>query len=174
MRRLRGLYVQSNFFISLLLLFLVSCAPTFNLLDPQFNSSGEGDKTIVGLIEEGNNHLFIASSMTRVDERTVLVDGSEGRTTWKVGHGIRVRRAGEDALVHNADSGWTLPPGAPAGASVSHDSRVKKEGEASVRCSFTGTRPDTDGDGTPGPLDLCETDLGETTSFPSDELRFWS
>jgi len=166
------MYIQI-FFISLLLLFLVSCAPTFNLLDPRFNASGEGDKTIVGSIEERNNHLFIASPMTRVDERTVLVDGPEGRTTWKVGHGIRVRLAGEDALVHNADSGWTLPPGALAGASVSHDRMDKMEGEASVRCTFTGMPPDIDGDGAPDPVGLCEVDLGGPIDLGFDELGFW-
>lgn len=127
------------------------------LNEPRFKASGQGDVTTTGAIAEGATTLSIADA-----------------ATWRVGHGIRVRRAGDDALVHTADAGWTLPPGAPVGAAVMHDAADKKEGAASVQCSFTGTPPDTDGDGTPGPVDLCEVDLGgPPTSLAFDELRFW-
>lgn len=133
--------------------------PTFNLWD--FNASGAGDQTMHGSIEKGSSALVIDPT------------ASDARDTWQEGHGIRIQRAGEDAFVHDADTGWVLPPSAPSGAQVSHNEMDKREGEASVHCTFTGTPPDADGDGTPNPVDLCEVDLGGPTDTQYDELRFW-
>ena len=73
---------------------------------------------------------------------------------------------GSNAPVRTCLCTTRTPPGAPSGAGVSHDPMDKKEGAASVRCSFTGTPPD-------GPVDICEVDLGGPISLRFDELRFW-
>jgi hypothetical protein len=122
----------------------------------RFNPRGRGDDPTTGSIADGAAALSIANA-----------------TTWQVGHGIRVRRAGDDLRMHSADAGWTIPPGAPDGAEVVHDVVDKIEGAASVRCHFTGMPPDSDGDGTPGPVDVCEVDLGGPIALGFDELRFW-
>lgn len=130
-----------------------------NLRD--FNASGAGDQTMLGSVEEGSTELVLAPT------------ASDARDTWQEGHGIRIQRAGPYTHVHSADIDWTLPPHAPSGAAASHDETDKMEGEASVRCTFTGTPPDADGDGTPDPVDLCEVDLGGPIDTQYDELRFW-
>lgn len=133
--------------------------PTFNLRD--FNASGASEQTMQGSIEKGSTELLVDPT------------ASDARGTWQAGHGIRIQRAGADAHVHDADAGWAVPPHAPDGAAVSHNETNKREGDASVHCTFTGTPPDVDGDGTPDAVDLCEIDLGGPTDTQYDELRFW-
>ncbi len=143
-------------YLPLVLLGFVDTAEAINLGDPKFNASGRGDVTTTGSITGGEPLLSVANV-----------------ATWQTGHGIRVRRAGEDLLVHHADSDWVLPPDAPGGAGVVHDMADKIEGEASVRCSYTGAPPDADGDGVPDPVNLCEVDLGGPIAMGFDELHFW-
>lgn len=129
----------------------------FTVLDyAHFQASGQGDVTTPGSLADGSDLLTVANA-----------------ATWKVGHGVRVQRAGADHLVHSADSGWTLAPNAPAGASVSHDTLDRKEGSASVHGSFTGTRADADNDGQADPVDLFEVDLGSPADLAADELHLW-
>ena len=123
-------------------------AATVSLGHPRYHASGRGDITTTGDIVEGQRLLTVANG-----------------ASWSAGHGIRVRRAGEDVPVHNADSGWQLPPGAPAGSAVTHDPIDKVEGTASVHCQYSGMSP--------GPVDICEIDLGAATNFAFDELRLW-
>jgi hypothetical protein len=123
-------------------------APSVSLGHARYHASGRGDVTTTGSIAAG--------------ERLLAVDDP---ATWHIAHGIRVRRAGEEALVHTADDSWRLPPTAAAGATVSHDAADRMEGTASVRCSFAGI-PVT-------PVDVCEMDLGAPANFHFDELRLW-
>src|SRR5262249_27700149 len=109
-------------FVLVALSILAAGAQTINLNAPRFNASGEGDVITTGSIAETAPALLSIADAT----------------TWRVGQGIRVRRAGANAPVHTADAGWTLPPGAPVGAAVRHDPNEKQEGMASVQCSFTG------------------------------------
>jgi len=125
-----------------------TAAPVVSLGHPGFHASGQGEVTTTGSIAAGESLLTVANA-----------------DTWAVQHGIRVRRAGDDAPVHNADAGWTLPPTAPAGASVTHDSGDAMEGAASVKCAFAGVAP--------GPVELCEVDLGAPANFFYDEVRLW-
>jgi hypothetical protein len=127
-----------------------------NLGDRRFNASGQGNVTTIGSIAQADTALNV-----------------DNPTTWRVGHGVRVRRAGGQSLVHTADAGWVVPPTIPAGAVVAHDKLDKIEGSASVRCTFSGTPPDADGDGRPGPVDICEVDVGGPIDTAFDELRFW-
>lgn len=120
----------------------------------EFHASGRGDVVTTGSIDEGKPALTVARS-----------------ATWEIGHGIRVRRAGDDSVLHDADAGWITSPGAPAGASSSHDPNEKVQGAASVSCAFSGVQPDTDGDGRPDPFDLCEVDLGSSFDTAFDEMR---
>src|SRR5262245_45223742 len=120
-----------------------------NLGDPRFNASGQGDVTTIGSIADGVTALNIAHA-----------------ATWREGHGIRVRRAGDDAPLHDADSGWTVPPGAPGGVAVVHDAVDRIEGSASARCSLTGAASK--------PVDLCEVIIGGSpTNLAFDEVRLW-
>lgn len=156
--------------------------PVVDLRDPRFNASGEGDKTLGGSIADGDNLLVISDPAGPIVSSEVVIHGPEGVTTWRVGQGVRVRRAGDDQPVHTADSGWRqvggdteAPPCADApGAAVCHDEDdpspdlPEPDGDRSVRCTFLTTPP------VPGAtVDLCEVDLGARTDFRFDEIRFW-
>jgi hypothetical protein len=82
---------------------LGGCVPEgfTSLMEPRFHASGAGFITTPGSIEAGSTDLHVESSFT-----------------WEVGHGIRVRHAGADGAVHDADAGWAPAPG--SGAEVSH------------------------------------------------------
>ena len=124
-----------------------------DLGQPRFHASGRGAVITSGAITAGAAGLVVADA-----------------ATWQLGQGVRVGRAGEDSLVHAADGGWTLPPGAPEGVTVEHDAADKREGAAAVRCRVG---PAASGAGTPAPLDLCEVDLGQPIGLRHDELRLW-
>lgn len=129
--------------IALLFLPLSAFGRAFNLRD--FNASGAGDTTAIGTIAEG--------------QITLTVDST---STWTVGHGIRVTRAGDDAPVDDADSAWeALVPA----ATVAHDTGDYVQGAASARCTLAPA--------TTGPVDVCGVDLGSERSFDFDELRLW-
>lgn len=126
----------------------IAQAATVSLGHPRYHASGRGEITTLGSIVEGQRLLTVANS-----------------ASWSAGHGIRVRRAGNDVLLHNADSGWRLPPGAAAGSAATHDPIDKVEGAASARCQYSAMSP--------GPIDICEIDLGEARDFAFDELGLW-
>jgi len=85
-----------------------------------------------------SNALAMSSTNYHLNWFTPLTGGGGGpaesasTATWRAGHGIRVRRAGDDLQMHSADAGWTIPPGAPDGAEVVHDAVDKIEGAASA------------------------------------------
>lgn len=120
---------------------------------PRFHASGRGADMTRGTIVAGAASLII-----------------DDAATWQAGQGIRVSRAGEDSLVHAADEGWSLPPGAPVGLLVDHDAADKREGVAAARCRVAAALGDN---GLQGPLDLCEADLGRVIALRHDALRLW-
>jgi hypothetical protein len=146
-----GGVTQHHIYLPLILSGFIDTAEVTNLGDPRFNASGCGNVTTTGSMVKGEASLSVANA-----------------ATWQTGHGIRVHRAGDDFLVHNADSDWVLPPDAPGGTGVVHDVADKIEGDASVRCSY-----DADGDDAADPVSLCEVDLGGPIAMGFDELRFW-
>ena len=127
---------------------VTTAAPVVSLGHPRYHASGRGDITTTGSIVDGETLLTV-----------------DDPASWATLQGIRVRRAGVDALVHNADTGWSLPPAPSVGTAVIHDPVDKIEGTASVKCSIAGVPP--------GPVDMCEIDLGGPSNFAFDELRLW-
>lgn len=116
-----------------------------SLKDPTFNASGEGDITTTGTIQVGENRLQVA------DQRT-----------WKQGQGIRIRRAGAQQQIQDAESNWRALSSA---VQVSYEAGDQKQGNASVRCVSS--------DRTGNAIDLCEAALSRPANFVADELRFW-
>ena len=116
-------------------------------LKKHFKASGQGAVTTFGSITDGSSVLSVQNS-----------------ATWAVDQGIRVRRAGRDNLVNDADttSGWSSHP---EGSIASAAPAPGTPGGLSISC----TAPTT----TNGPVDLCSITFGTLHNFRYDELRIW-
>ena len=138
----------------LVVIFVVSeggAAPRYDLTYEDFDVSGDGGHVTTGTVPTDSSGRMINP------KKLVIADSR----SWKVNHGIRVQRAGEFLLVHDANSGWVR---------VHPESGVKHEIDGVrkfVRCGIGAATTDER-------VDLCAIRFRNTMKFAHfDELHFW-